>query len=626
MTTSAPPISIVARTPLGEPPPWAVLERRLFAVLDAAWREFEATYCAPDGSLVYRGTLRTRDGADDFYEPFFNWPTLYRLGGADELLAASKRHWEGVTAQLDRLGMLEAEYEVGYDWFHQAESLAFFYALCAADPDDPAFRERALRFARLYLPGSPTGNYDPATRTIVAPHTGAGGPRPGVGEEWEHYRADQHGMRPYGLPLHDVDGITGWDDLVTGDNAERMGSAMQERLGRGDTAVNLAATSLAANAWLYDGAPEFADWIAEYVDAWRDRAAANGGLLPDNVGPSGAVGELHGGAWYGGHYGWTWPHGLHALGAVTLVAATNRLLVGGDDSALDLARAPIDTVLRHASRTTANRFGTLAQHWEPRVPHGAEVQVVPYRRGPDGWFDEHPVPLLSPLWLWWLTGSPDDRGRLLGLRATAGYDWREVHRFRDKEEQGHEAPWIAYLLGDNPDYPRLGLELALAQVEERLRAMRATPHPPLDDDDIHWWQRLNPVVTEVLTHLVTGAPPAVYYGGLGLARVVLGDAERGRPGLPDDVAALVSSIRGGGLDLELLNLGEVPRTVVVHAGAFGEDRIDTAGTEHGDRLAVGGPRLEVVLPPATRVSLALDITRRAYRASHTSFARNKENR
>jgi hypothetical protein len=30
--------------------------------------------------------LASRDGADDFYEPFFNWPMLYLLGGADDLL------------------------------------------------------------------------------------------------------------------------------------------------------------------------------------------------------------------------------------------------------------------------------------------------------------------------------------------------------------------------------------------------------------------------------------------------------------------------------------------------------------------------------------------------------------
>ncbi|MGE9351942.1 hypothetical protein ACQP60_20930, partial [Isoptericola variabilis] len=80
----------------------------------------------------------------------------------------------------------------------------------------------------------------------------------------------------------------------------------------GDTAVNLAATSLVTNRGLYDGVDASAAWVARYVDGWRERAAAAGGLRPDNVAPDGVVGGLHDGAWYGGHSGWTWPHGLHS--------------------------------------------------------------------------------------------------------------------------------------------------------------------------------------------------------------------------------------------------------------------------------------------------------------------------
>ncbi|GAA2829819.1 hypothetical protein GCM10020220_018370 [Nonomuraea rubra] len=304
-------IRISATVPVRALPRWALLERELLARLDRAWRTFESRFCEPDGRLRYRGRMYGRDGVDDFYEPFFNWPVLYRLGGAGDLLDAAKHHWEGVTRQLAGFGFVREEYEVGYDWFHQGESLPFFLAICAADPADAAFRARARRFAELYLPGA--GNYDPATRTIVAPHTGSGGPRWGVGEDWEEYRADQPGMEIYGLPLLDVPGVRTWDDLRDPAAARAMGRAMQERMGRGDTAVNLAATTLATNAWLYDHDPRLSDWVIEYVDAWRERAAANGGVLPDNVGPGGTVGELHGGAWYGGHYGWTWPHGLHSI-------------------------------------------------------------------------------------------------------------------------------------------------------------------------------------------------------------------------------------------------------------------------------------------------------------------------
>ena len=143
--------------------------------------------------------LESRDGVDDFYEAFFNWPAFYALGGSDEILVAAKHHWEAVTSQLTDAGMLTDEYENGYDWFHQGESLIFFYALCAADPSDSAFRERARRFAELYL--SPErGNFDEATNVIRAAHNGALGALEGVGSEWESYSASQLHMKPYGLP------------------------------------------------------------------------------------------------------------------------------------------------------------------------------------------------------------------------------------------------------------------------------------------------------------------------------------------------------------------------------------------------------------------------------------------
>ena len=52
---------------------------------------------------------------------FFNWPQLYLLGGADDLLAEAGRHWEAVTAQLTGFAMLKDEYERGHDWFHQGD-------------------------------------------------------------------------------------------------------------------------------------------------------------------------------------------------------------------------------------------------------------------------------------------------------------------------------------------------------------------------------------------------------------------------------------------------------------------------------------------------------------------------
>ena len=606
---------LTATEPLTRLPRWAELQRELFDVLDAAWRRFEELYCAPDGSLVYTGRTFGRDGVDDFYEPFFNWPALYRLGGADDLLEACKRHWRGVTAQLAARGLVTDEFESGYDWFHQGESLLFFYGICAADPDDEQFRRRALRFADLYLPGSPTGNYDPRLRMMRAPHLGARGPRPGLGED-RPYCAANEGMRRYGLPLRDIPGIRAWEDLADPAKAQQMADAMNWRLGVGDVPLNLAATSLAANAWLYDHDQRYADFVVEYASAWAERAADNKGLIPDNVGPGGAVGEMHAGRWFGGHYGWSWPHGLYSIIAPALIAAANAALVTGSDDPADLPRQAVQAALSHARRAPMDPAdATFFPHWRDRfgAEAGQEMLLVPYRRDLDGWFDYQPLPPAFPAWLWWLTRAPGDRAVLDDLAERSGYDWRTVRLFREKEEGGHEPPWLSYLAGRNPDYPEQALAMALGQARARLDLMERHPTPP-PGDDIHWWQGLNPVVTEILTQLVHGAPQMLYNGGLPLAQLRWDDPVRGRPGLPEGVAALVERLDGEQADVRVVNLSaDTPRTVAVTGGGYGEHPITKAvrrpsGDEYQPADAEGGA-LRIHLPPRTEISLRLHFTR-----------------
>lgn len=630
---------VVASVPTAEPPVWAVLERRLFDALDEAWRAFATRYCEPDGALRYHGALESRDGADDFYEAFFNWPVLYQLGGADDLLDACKHHWEGVTAQLTGFGYLVEEFERGYDWFHQGESLLLFYGICAADPRDEKYAERARRFAELYLPGSPADNYDPATDIIRAPHNGAGGPRYGVNEEWASYHAGLASMRPFGLPLRDLPGIAGWDDLADPAKAARMGTAMNERIGRGDVAVNLAATSLATNAWLYGHEDRFRDWALRYIGAWERRAAELGGILPDNVGPSGRVGELHCGRWYGGNYGWQWPHGIYSVGAAAVVAAVNSVLLTGGTYHLGLGRGPIDLVLTHGRRGAVTETAmSISDRWFAELGEeaGRPTLLVPNRHDDDGWFDFQPPQLGLPVWLWHAGMAGQDRDRLDRLREDSGYDWRVVRGFRNKEEAGHEAPWLAFLGGDNPGFPETMLTAALGQVQRRMALIDADRADP-GRIHVHHWQRLNPVLTEALLQLTTGTPQVLYNGGLLPTRLAYFDADRRRPGLPSDVAALVDEVGPDRTGVELVHTGLTgTRRVVVQAGAFGEHRISRAvvtaahtaypgdltsyvapDTPVVDRVVeVGGPRLEVVLPPGRRIRLDLHLTLRAGRPAH----------
>ena len=628
---------ITATVPLLEPPGWALAERELFALLDGAWRRFAGDFTGPDGRLIYRHSLTTRDGVDDFYETFFNWPQLYLLGGADDLLPQAERHWEGVTAQLTEFGMLSGEYERGYDWFHQGESLLLLYFLTMADP--AKWAPRAVRFAELYVDPA-RGNYDPVHRIIRRPHNGSDPGRTGL-FDGPYYPWLDNEEGSYGFPLD-------WR-LPPGaptparDQDPRLTGEMNARIGSGDTAVNLAAAGLVLNAWILTGDERYRDWIEQYVGAWRRRADANGGILPDNVGPDGVVGSQLDGRWYGGHYGWSWPHGWYSIGSAATVAALAAATVTGDDGYLDMVRGSLDAMTSQGKvMSFAESDSSIASKWDPQLGEAvtAPTLLVPFRRSDRGWFDYNPMPPSVPLALWHHSGSPADLGRLSELRAQAGYDWRLVRSFRSKEEAGHEEPWFAFLAGDNPAYPEMMLAAAQAQARHRLARMRAYRDLDVTEPDIHLWQQSNPVVTEALVQLTWGGPQVIYNGGLQQARVRYYDAARRRPGLPPGVAALVSSIDPEATVVELVNLSaDEDRVVIVQAGTFAEHtmasvRYTACEDEswlgglydygHGEPAVtersadVGEPWLTVRLPASSRIRLTLRLNARARKPSYAT--------
>jgi hypothetical protein len=365
---------------------------------------------------------------------------------------------------------------------------------------------------------------------------------------------------------------------------------------------------------LYDHDCRYSAFVKSYVDAWASRAVD--GLLPGNVGPSGVVGEMHDGRWYGGHYGWTWPHGLYSVLAPALIGAANATVVSGRDAPLSLPRDMIHAILRNARRAAMDPDdATFFDHWRDRL--GDDVAdpllLVPYRRDDKGWFDFQPLPPAYPAWLWWLTRNSEDRRLIERLAADSGYEWPTVRDFREKEEAGHEPPWLTYLLGDNPNWPEEALEMAIRQVRHQLQLMAQHPTPP-PDDDIHWWQRLNPVVTEVLTQLVAGAPQMLYNGGLPYTQLRWDDAVRNRPGLPDEVAALVEQLDDSTVTVQVLNLGTRQQLLRLTGGGYGEHPF-TELTADGVTVPVDQSLL-VNLPPRTRVRMRLRFKRFGCRPGH----------
>src|SRR4029453_170304 len=117
------------------------------------------------------------DGPDDAFENFNRWPELHALGAADEILELYLKAWDGMIRQYSeaktrdvpagRGGMYVKDFSAQSDWMHHGEGLQLFNRLALSVPDLPAYRERARRFAGLYMDEDPQApNYDPKRKLI----------------------------------------------------------------------------------------------------------------------------------------------------------------------------------------------------------------------------------------------------------------------------------------------------------------------------------------------------------------------------------------------------------------------------------------------------------------------------
>ena len=543
------------------PPEWALWQRHLMTKLHPAAMEFVSKYTRPDGTLIWRDEWPGMDGSDDGYESFYNFPLYYVLGGPEEIHSLSRKLWDAVTKQFTAYGQVHNEFDAYYDWMHHGESYTYFYFFGLADPTISKDRERALRFAELYLGKNPDApNFDPKLNLIRSPLTGSRGPRfVNTAEDWVTHRPI---LADYLLPFEDIPHVTdssAWND---DEKFPYILETMNRRMMRGDVPLNLTATSLILNAYMYTGEAKYKQWVENYVTAWIDRVKANDGILPDNVGLSGHVGEYMGGKWWGGYYGWRWPHGLFNQLESTVIGASNAYLVSGRPHYLELPGSVLSLVQGKAK--TEN----------------GQVQV-PHRHGDQGWYDFRPLNPKYPTHLWYMSRRPKDFQRIVQLTNAA--DWESLNYVKGKGDSENLTAWLGFLGGKNPDYPLQILKATYGETLRRLTKIRADKTTP-DQQDVHHWQRLNPVVLEALVQLMLGSPNHVYHGGLLHCSVRYFDPQNARAGIPQDVAALVDRISAEGISLQLVNLHpSLSRDVVVQAGAFGEHNVTTV------RQVINGP-------------------------------------
>jgi hypothetical protein len=559
-------------TPMS-PPTWALLERQVIDASSEACAEFYRKYFDDRGWLLCVERWGGDDGPDDAIENCNDWPILHALGGSDKVRDLYLKAWEGHLRQFTlakttevpfaKDGMYYKEFPVMFDWLHHAEGLTVFQMQGLSHPRDPRFLTRARRFAGFYLNEDPGAlNYDPKHKIIRSMFNGSRGPllRKATALDWAGDPIEvkdrfglRHGERSYEEMLaHFKD----YNDIV------------------GDHPQNLMATSLAMTAYMSTGEEKYRDWILDYVGAWRQRILANDGIIPTNVGLDGHIGSAAGGKWYGGVYGWGFSVTVPQTGALAhrnnhflgLNGFGNAYLLTGDDRWLDPWRKMIDKV---------NANGKMVNG----------VMTYPHMYGDNGWYDF--------------------------TREKYRHGSEEIWYWSMKDEDLKRLPrqgWVAYLQGDDADFPERALRQDLETIRKKVEGMRAdttTPDTRLADDPM----RLNPATVENLVRLAMGG---IHQGNRTLTlhtRVRYFDPDRRRPGLPADVAALVEKMTADETVLTVVNVSPLhPRRVIVQAGGYGEHLFTTA-TAGGKTLDLNGRCFEVELEPGTGTRITLGTKR-----------------
>ena len=616
--------TITAKTGIQTPPEWAVLERELIDKINDAAPKVLKKYTRPDGTLYWPNhpEFQSFDGLDDAYESFHNWPLFYMLGGDAQFLVDAQHEFEVITKDMTNYGsghdypMVYKEYQPGYDWFHQSEGNYLFYMLCMADPTHETNFDRAKRFAGFFMNEDPDAlNYDPEHKIIKCVMNGSKGPA-----FWILERESFYPPNGYNLPFIDVPGCTSREEILESDDKrELMGRVIYERQGKGDAVGNLAATTLATNAYMLTGDDKYKAWVSEYVDAWIDRTEQNGGIVPDNVGLSGKIGEHIEGKWYGARYGWSHPHGWHSVGQAVSVAGQNAALLHQDLSYMDFPRSQIDVLIENGIEHNDQLY-VPQKHGDPGMGNYVPGPWLQYPiKNEDGtalqiggWFEFMPMHPSDVAHLWGMSMQDEDQDRAVQIARKVGskFDINAWHHTKD--QGGRDGGWLAYMRGDFPEYPESILNHNLSQVQQRLNFMENDDEDPAGYGDAYF-QRRNPVTCEGLVELTCGGPLPHYNGGLLVTRVRHYDPQEKRPGLPADVAALVTKLTSNTTELELVNLNvSEARDVIIQAGSMGEHNFTTARTkdDNGENtVAVDGSYLQVHLPPNTQIELEVGMER-----------------
>lgn len=618
-------LTVIKGSVLENPPDWAIMQRQLIKTIELAAPYYVKRFTRVDGSVYGKGPY------DDVFEMFYNWPELYAISGNEFLNSTALNEYNAIIRSntafsddsINYNHQLYKEFPRHDDFFHISEGITAFYNLALGNPMLPENIERARRFAGYYLNENPEAqNYDSAHSIIKSIFTGSQGPLTSSDATY-NLRYGHASLYPiisdlepdwYKNPKRRKEIQTLYDKMVT----------------RTDVPVNLAATGLMTNAYLYTGEEKYKKWVLNYVDVWMKRIAENGGLLPDNVGQTGKTGEYRNGQWWGGLYGWYGRYGLMMIFSELSVASENAYLLSGDPKYLDLLRSQVSSLMDRGKTT---KDGQL---------------LVPFRYKKEGWYSYRPMMIQDLAHLWHASMSPEDWEKIEILmkknkfrplwdegiwgkntlnegdskvwEPAEPFDWSKEISNGDRTFGSSEHARLMYYAGNNPDWP---LESLKADYEEVMRRMHFMQNDSRDvtkiyADDLY---PNNPVVTKALVQTTMGTPQTIYNGGLLRATVRYFDADKRVPGLPANIAALVESLQNDGAILHLINLSLTDsHRVMIQAGAFGEHSFTSLsyqkqqGTgenqlKENKKIEINQPYFIADLPPGTSLRMNIGMRR-----------------
>lgn len=564
-------------------PAWAVLERHLLTVLNRAGEKFVATYTNPDGTLRWKERYEGgMNSSDDSYEGFRHLSMVYVLGGDPQLDTRHRWVWEGITRMFTRYGNIYREFDSNWDWMHHGEGYTSFYTLGLANPRDAKFRARSEKFARMFTGEDPESpNYDPERNIMRAVMNGSRGPK----MEWttRDWIPTNGNLTYYHLPYDDIPGVTKSAGWINDEQFAVIVKTMSDRMAKGDVPINLTATPLIADAYLYTGGGQYKRWVTRYIEGWEERTRANNGITPDNVGLSGRVGENMNGNWWGGYYGWRWPRGGIDVIRAEITAAKVAQLLTGEAKWFDLPRSQVELVRKQGRA-------------EGRALH------VPQRYDQRGWNSWAPEPGYPYIRMW--------------LHTFDHREWREIERIIGERGGRYSGPeqdfeWMEFLSGKRPDYPVRALTRDLGFVQEKMHHIlneHGDPETWVDSK----WSDAQPLATDALLQLTVGSVPIDVRGEMLHCSLRYFDADRKRAGLPEGVAALITRIERDAVDVELVNTNLFEaRRMIVQGGAYGEHQILKAGA-----VGVNAAWFEVRLEPGAGAKLTVSMKRYANRPSY----------